>query len=270
MDEAGLPAEHREQGFGDHLETLRKHLFRIIIAIISFSVIAFVFKSYIFDFILLSPQSPDFAFSALLCRLGKAFQTSALCFEKMNFVLINVSVTGQFMLHISVSLIAGVVMAFPYLLWEIWRFIRPALTVVEQTAARGIVFFASVLFFIGLAFGYFIITPLAFSFFGNYVVSNSLENLFTIQSYFSMLTRTCIATGIAFELPLIIYFFSRAGLATPKGLKKYRRHAVIALFLFAALITPADPFSMILVAVPLLLLYEFSILISKNSQPKRH
>jgi sec-independent protein translocase protein TatC len=173
------------------------------------------------------------------------------------------------MLHISVSIASGFVLAFPYILFEVWKFIRPALTVREKSAVRGIIFYASALFFTGLLFGYFIITPLAFSFFGNYIVSESLQNLFSIQSYFSILLKTCIATGIAFELPLIIYFLSRAGIATPAWMKKYRRHAIVILVIFAALITPADPFSMIIVAIPLLLLYEFSVLISKKSQTKR-
>ncbi len=268
-DAPGKQPENREPGFGDHLETLRTHLIRILIYIVIFSTLGFIFKTFIFDHILFKPVSPDFLFSKLLCKFGRLFNSESLCNDNIRFSLINTQVTGQFMLHIGIAVFAGIVLALPLILFEIWKFIRPALTFKEISSVKGIVFYASVLFFIGLLFGYFLITPLIFSFFGSYVVSASLNNLFTIHSYLSVLIQTCIATAIAFELPLIIFFLSKAGITTPEILKKYRRHAIVVLFIFAAIITPADPFSMILVAVPLLLLYEFSIVISKKSQTKQ-
>jgi sec-independent protein translocase protein TatC len=251
-------------GFGEHLEILRKHLIRIIIAVVVFSTLAFLFKTIIFDYILLYPASPDFIFTRILCNLGGLLNTDALCFQEVNFILINISVTGQFMIHITVSIAAGFILAFPYALLETWRFIKPALTHKEKHAVRGFVFYASLLFFTGVLFGYFIITPLALNFFGNYSVSTSLTNQFIIQSYISVIIKSSIATGIAFQLPLVIHILSVAGLATPAGLKKYRKHAIIALFIVAAILTPADPFSMIMVALPLLLLYELSIMVSRK------
>jgi len=250
--------------FGDHLETLRRHLIRALIVFFIFTVLAFIFKNILFDNILFAPQSADFLFNRWLCMLGETLQTSALCIQDMNFKLINTQVTGQFMMHITISLTAGFILSAPYLLYELWKFVKPALTVKEITAVRGIVMYASLLFFTGVMFGYFIITPLGLNFFGNYVISESLQNLFTIQSYISIVNKSCLTTGLAFELPMVIFFLSHAGIVTPAVLKKYRRHAVIILFIAAALLTPADPFSMILVALPLLLLYEFSIGISRR------
>lgn len=268
MSDESFRKDDNESGFSDHLEVLRKHLIRIIISVVLFSIFAFIFKSFLFEKIILYPQSADFPFQKLLCKLGNATQLAGLCLQSMNFELINTRVTGQFMLHIRISVAAGFILSFPYVLFEIWKFVRPALTRKERNALKGIVFYASILFFTGSFFGYFIITPLAYYFFGNYTLSSDLHNLFTIQSYLSMLIKSVLASGIAFELPLIIYFLSLAGVVTPGLLKKYRRHAVVILFIIAAILTPADPFSMILVALPLLLLFELSIMISKKSQPK--
>lgn len=255
--------------FGDHLETLRQHIIRALIVFFILSVIAFVFRNILFDSILFAPQSPDFLFNKWLCRLGQHLNTTDLCIQNMNFILINTQVTGQFMLHITVSITAGFILAAPYLLYELWKFVKPALTEKEIAAVSGIVTYASLLFFLGILFGYFIITPLALNFFGNYIVSENLQNLFTVQSYISIVTKSCLTTGLAFELPMVIFFLSHAGIATPTGLKKYRRHAIVALFIIAALLTPADPFSMILVAIPLLLLYEISIGISQRVYRKK-
>jgi len=258
-----LPEDHfLAPDFGDHLETLRRHLIRALILV-------FIYKNILFDSVLFAPQSADFLFNRWLCRLGEALQTSALCTQDMNFKLINTQVTGQFMLHITISLTAGFILSVPYLLFELWKFVKPALTVKEIKTVRGIVIYASLLFFIGVLFGYYIITPLGLNFFGNYIISESLQNLFTIQSYISIVSKSCLTTGLAFELPMVIFFLSHAGIVTPAVLKKYRRHAIIILFIIAALLTPADPFSMILVALPLLALYEVSIGISKRVYNKQ-
>ncbi len=266
MPEEVITNKNKDPGFSDHLEVLRKHLIRIIIAVVICTIIAFVFKTLIFDTIILFPKSADFPFIKLLCNIGNAINTPSLCLQEMHFVLINTQVTGQFMLHLRISAASGFILSFPYILSEIWKFVKPALTFVEKKAVRGIIVYTSLLFFTGILFGYFVITPLAFFFFGNYTLSNDLQNLFTIHSYLSLLIRSVLTTGIAFELPLIIYFLSMAGLVTPEVLKKYRRHAVIILFIIAAILTPADPFSMILVALPLLLLYESGIFIAKRNQ----
>ncbi len=268
MAEDFFQDEPKESGLGEHLEVLRAHLIRILIVFFFFTVLAFIFKSFIFDFIILKPLSADFPTNSLLCKLERFAKLSGLCIENKNYELINIQVSGQFMLHLTVSLALGFLLAFPYILFEFWKFVRPALTGKEKKAAGGFVIYASLMFFAGVVFGYFIITPMAFNFFENYMVSPVLKNQFIIQSYISMLTRSCLAAGIAFELPLFVYILSHAGLTTPKGMKKYRRHAVVALFIIAAILTPADPLSMFMVAIPLLLLYEFSIGISRRVEKK--
>jgi len=259
--------EEQNLTFGEHLEDFRRHLLRIIAVVFLLAIVCFLAKSIVFDIIILGPLSPDFVFNRWMCSLGEQTGFYALCMQNFDFELINVQVSGQFMLHLTISFAAGFVLSFPYILFELWKFVKPALSNNEIKKARGIVFYTAILFFTGVLFGYFIIAPLAFNFFGSYVLSESLENKFLIQSYISVLWKSALSTGIAFELPLVVYFTSRLGLTTAQGMRKYRRHAIIALFIVAAILTPADPFSMILVAIPLLLLYELSIFIAKrNSQ----
>jgi len=256
--------EQVEMGFLDHLEVLRWHLIRSFMAIIIFAIVAFVFQDYIFDNIILAPKSPNFFTNSVLCRFGSYINAPSLCINSLPFQIINIKMAGQFSTSIMVSVVVGFVVAFPFVFWEIWRFIKPALYSDEKKHARGAVFVSSALFMMGVLFGYYIIIPLTIHFFGSYNVSTQVVNQINLDSYISTFTSVILAAGIIFELPIIIYFLSKAGLITPEFLKKYRKHSLVIILLLAAIITPPDVFSQILVSLPLIILYEVGIVISRR------
>jgi sec-independent protein translocase protein TatC len=252
----------KEMSFLEHLEELRWHIIRSILAIVVLMIVAFIFKNIIFDKIILAPKSPDFITARLLCRLGERLNTAALCINTQQMNLININMSGQLTTHIMVSLVAGLILAFPVVLWEFWLFFKPALKANEARYAKGAVFAASMLFFVGVLFGYFMLAPLSIHFLSSYEISSEVVNQINIRSYISTLTSICLATGVVFELPIITFFLTKIGLVTPSFMRKYRRHAIVVIFIVAAIITPPDVFSQTLVAIPLLLLYEVSIFIS--------
>ncbi len=255
--------EEDKMSFLDHLEILRWHLIRIVVALIITSGLAFVFKRIVFDKIVLAPIYDKFITYQLFCDLSYYLNLGdKLCFAEMKFELINISMAGQFSMHIIVSLVAGVILAFPYFLFEVWRFIKPALKSKERNFARGIVFWGSLLFALGVSFGYYLITPLSVQFLGSYTVSDFVSNQINLRSYISTVTSITLACGLIFQLPIIIYFLAKLGIVTPKLLKAYRRHAVIAVLVLSAIITPPDISSQVLVSLPILLLYEMSIFIA--------
>jgi sec-independent protein translocase protein TatC len=253
-----------EMSFLEHLEELRWHIIRSVIAIMILMIIAFVFKNLIFNTIILSPKNPDFLTNRLLCRLGEAFDIGALCINTKPVNLISIKMAGQLTTHITVSLVAGLILAFPYVLWEFWNFFKPALHNNEQEHARGAVLVTSLLFFIGVLFGYFALAPLSIHFLTTYQVSPDVVNQINIRSYIGTLTSICLATGLVFELPMITYFLTKVGLVTPEFLKKYRKHSIVVIVILAAIITPPDVFSQMLVSIPLLILYEVGIVISRR------
>ena len=256
--------------FLDHLEVLRWHLIRIAIALVLFAILAFLFKSFVFDTLVLAPVYDSFITYRVFCKLSYLLGLAdKLCFESMSFQLINITMAGQFSMHLIVSMVVGIIAAFPYILYEVWSFIKPALEVKERNYARGIVFWGTLLFSTGVAFGYYIISPLSVQFLGSYKVSSLVENQISLRSYITTITTITLSCGLIFQLPIIVYFLSKLGLLTPKLLKTYRRHAIIAVLLLAAIITPPDISSQVLVAMPLLLLYEISIWISRLVQKKR-
>jgi len=252
----------KEMSFLEHLEELRWHIIRSILAIVTLMIVAFIFKNVIFDSIILAPKSPDFITARLLCRLGQYLNTDGLCINTQPLNLINISMSGQLTTHIIVSLVSGLILAFPVVLWEFWKFFKPALKPTEARYAKGAVFAASMLFFIGVAFGYFMLAPLSIHFLSSYEISSEVVNQINIRSYIGTLTSICLATGVVFELPIITFFLTKIGLVTPTFMRKYRKHAIVVIFIIAAIITPPDVFSQTLVAIPLLLLYEVSIFIS--------
>ncbi len=252
-----------------HLEELRWHLIRAIISIIVFALVAFVFKGIIFDEILFKPEEPNFITNRLLCQLGELINSTVLCINSTKLVIINIKMAGQFMTHIKVSLVAGIIVAFPYVFWEIWKFIKPALKSTEKSVTRGAVFWSSLLFILGILFGYFVVTPLSVNFFTTYFVSKDVQNQINLTSYIGIITSVVLAGGVIFELPILIYILSKAGLVTAKFLRKYRRHSIIIVLALSAIITPPDIFSQILVAFPLFFLYEIGIVISKRIEKKR-
>ncbi len=250
--------------FLEHLEVMRWHLLRSIAAIVILALVAFVFKDIVFDTIILAPKEPPFPTNRWLCRLGEILNLQRICINQDPFTLQTVKMAEQFSMHIMVSLVAGIVVAFPYIFWEFWRFIVPALYENEKRTASGAVFYTSLLFILGVLFGYYIIAPLSVNFLGNYRVSESVISAPTLRSYVGTITSVVLAAGIVFQLPILVYFLSRVGLVTPGFLKRYRRHALVLIVTLSAIITPPDVFSQVLVALPLLVLYEIGIAISKR------
>lgn len=251
-----------EMTFLQHLEELRWHLIRAAVAVVAGAIVAFIFKDIIFDKIILAPNNPDFITNRLLCQLSELVKVPALCINQDPVQLISIKMSGQFTTHINISLVAGLILAFPYIFWEFWSFFRPALYEKERKYARGAVSAASLLFMIGILFGYFVITPLSINFLGSYRVSQIVQNQINISSYIGSVTSVALAAGITFELPILVFFLARIGVITPQFMRRYRRHSIIVILTVAAIITPPDIFSLILVAVPLLFLYEVSIFIA--------
>jgi len=259
-----------EMTFLEHLEELRWHIIRSAIAIVMFSILAFIFKNLVFDTILLGPSKSDFWTNRMLCLMGQQLNITGLCINLKPLQLQNTAVAGQFIAHIKISLVVGLVLGFPYMFFEFWRFIKPALYQNERKHASGAVFYIAFLFFLGVAFGYFLITPFSVNFLYNYQVSSLVKNIPTLASYNSLITSIVLASGILFELPVLVYFLSKVGLVTPAFLKRYRKHAVVVILLVAGIITPTpDMFTQLLVGIPMLLLYEIGIFLSRRVEKAR-
>jgi sec-independent protein translocase protein TatC len=261
--------KENEMSFLEHLEVLRWHIIRSLLAIIVVAIIAFIFKDIVFNKIILAPKLPEFVTNRLLCDFGRSINILTLCINTKPLEVISIKMAGQFSMHIMVSLIAGLVVSFPYVFWEFWRFIVPALYSKEKKHARGAVFYSSLLFLLGVLFGYFIIVPLSVNFLGSYSVSEQVTNQINLISYVSTVASVVLAAGIVFELPILVYFLSKAGLITPGFLKKYRKHSLVLILALSAIITPPDIFSQIMVAFPLVILYEIGIGISRRIMRKQ-
>ena len=259
-----------EMTFWEHLDQLRGALWRIVAAILVTSIVAFSFKEVLFDDIILAPKSKTFITYRLLCKLGQWMSTPSLCVDPSNFQLININLAGQFTSHMNISLIAGLILALPYILWELWRFIKPGLTDSEISGSRGAVAITSVLFLLGVFFSYFIVAPLMINFLGGYTVSKDVANQIALTSYVSSITMMTLLMGLLFELPVLILFLTKLGIITPKYLRKYRKHTVIAILVVAGVITPSpDVFSQVVVALPLYFLFELSLFISARIYKKK-
>jgi sec-independent protein translocase protein TatC len=252
----------KEMSFLEHLEELRWHIIRSILAIVGFMIVAFIFKDLLFSTIILGPKNPDFITNRLLCQLGEYLKVPALCINTKTLNLISIKMSGQITTHITAAMVAGIILAFPVILWEFWQFFKPALKPSEARYAKGAVFAASGLFFIGVLFGYFMLAPLSIHFLSSYEISAEVVNQINVRSYIGTLTSICLATGLVFELPIVAFFLTKIGIITPAFMRKYRKHAIVIIFIISAIITPPDVFSQTLVAIPLLILYEVSILIS--------
>ena len=258
-----------EQSFLEHLEVLRWHLIRSAVAVLLFTTLAFIFPNILFDKIIFAAKDPSFATYRFFCWMSETLHFGeALCIDEMPFELMNINMSGQFSTHIISSVIAGFVIAFPYVFWEIWRFVKPALHKSEKKYSRGVVFYTSMLFTLGVLFGYYGVAPLSVQFLGNYQVSSQVANQINLNSYISTVTTVCLANGIVFLLPVLIYFLSKLGLITPTFLRQYRKHALVILMVLAAIITPPDIMSLLVVTFPLMVLYEVSIKVSTKFQEK--
>ena len=256
-------AEEKEMTFLDHLEELRWHIIRSLFAIVLFTIVAFIYAKWIFSNVIFAVADPDFIFFDWMCSIGKFVNMEeTMCVKEIPFKIQSRQMTGQFTMHISASLFIGFVTAFPYVAWEIWRFVKPGLVTKEKKFSRGAVFFISTLFFTGVAFGYFVMSPLAVYFLGNYSISDMISNEFDITSVVSTIITLVFGSGLLFQLPVVVYFLTKIGIVTPSLMRTYRRHAIVIILIVAAIITPPDPFSQTLIGIPLFILYEFSILIS--------
>jgi sec-independent protein translocase protein TatC len=251
-----------EMGFTDHIEALRWHLVRSLIAIILGAIIVFFNIDFVFTHIILGPANNNFISYRILCDFGKMIHVDALCMEPLKIKFQNTELSGQFMMSFSASFMLGFIIAFPYVFWEFWRFVKPALKDAELKYAKGIVFWSTSLFFTGVAFAYFLIAPFTINFFANYQLSPQFENIITIANYYDTMNDLVLGMGIVFELPILVYFLSRVGILTPKLMREKRRFAIVIIMVLAAIITPPDWFSIFLVAVPLVILYEAGILVS--------
>lgn len=249
-------AESDEMTFWDHLDALRASLFRIALVLLVAALGLFVFKDFLFDSVILAPSKEDFF---LYRWIGADFSLS----------LVNIEVTAQFMIHMKMAFLCAIVITFPYLVFKVWQFIAPALYDNEKRKVRNAFLFASVLFYVGITVGYVLIFPLMLNFFADYQVSSDIPNTFSLSSYISLLTSMVLTFGIVFEFPTLVALLSALGILTKETMRKYRRHAICAVVILAAVITPSgDPFSLMVVAVPLYLLYEFSVFICKSDAVK--
>lgn len=262
-----------EMSFLDHLEELRWLLVRSTIAILIMATITFFFSDYIFDVIIFGPTNPNFVTYRFFCDLSHQLGfAESICVTDMPFIIQNTDMEGQVTMLVWTCITAGFILAFPYILWELWKFISPALYQTEKKHAKLFIFVSSLLFFMGVLFGYFVIVPMSVNFFATFKVSEVIKNEFNIQSYVGMIKTSVIACGLFFELPIIIYFLTKLGLVTASFLRKYRKYAVVIVLIVAAIVTPPDVVSQVIVSIPMLLIYEASIIISaiviKNQNKK--
>ncbi len=254
--------------FWDHLDELRWHIMRSLVVVVILAIVAFANRVIIFDYIILAPSNSNFITNRILCRLGDILSMSALCLKDMKLQIISIKMSGQFLTHMYISVVVGFILAFPYVLWEIWRFIKPAMKENERKYSAGGVFISSLLFTTGILFSYFIIVPLTINFLGTYQVSASVYNQISLSSYINTVVSVTFSVGVVFELPILVYFLTKIGILTPDFMKKNRKYMYVIMLILAAIITPPDMFSQILVVMPLIVLYEFSIGVSNRVYKK--
>lgn len=264
--------DSKDMSFVDHLEDLRWTLFRSIVSVGVFGVIAFLNKNFVFETILFGPTRPDFFTYKFLCEIGEKINFNFICIDTINYTVVNLELAGQFMTHVTTSIGIGFIFAFPYLIFEIWRFIKPGLHDLEVKASRSVLFFSAILFFIGVLFGYFVLIPFGINFLSTYNVSSAIQNTFSLSNYIGFISMFVLMSGIMFELPIAVFLLAKIGIVDDTMMIEHRKHAVIVIFIIAAIITPADVGTMIVVAIPIWILYEISIgvaaMVSKNNKKK--
>jgi sec-independent protein translocase protein TatC len=248
--------EEKHMSFLEHLEELRWRLVRAAIAVLVISSVLFIYQEWIMDNLFLSMKKPDFISFRLMC------EWFGVCIDEIPVKMQSMTVGGQFSYGLMMSIMGGIVLSFPFLFYQIWSFVRPGLRQNEQKVVKGLTFYVSGLFFLGIGFGYFLIAPLAIQFFGTYQISSQIENNFTVNSYMSTILSTVFYSGLLFLLPIVAYIFTRLGVITPAFLRKYRKHAIVGVLILAAVITPPDLISQVIVAIPITLLYEVGIFVS--------
>jgi len=251
--------DEKEMGFLDHLEELRWHVVRAGLSVIAFAIVALIFQKEIFEYIIFAPKKPDFITYRVLCAISEA-----TCFSPPELQLITRELGEQFFTGITVSLYFGVVLSFPYIFYEFWKFIKPGLYEKEVRVANRVIGATTFLFLLGICFGYFIIAPFTITFLGGYTLGSQAINSPTLTSYVNYLTMFTLPVGLAFELPVVVYFFAKLGIIGPEIMRKFRREAFLVVFVVAAIITPPDIISQVMIGIPLYILYELSIHVAKR------
>jgi sec-independent protein translocase protein TatC len=260
-----------EMSFFQHLDVLRGHLFKSAIAVTLGAILVAIYKNIIVHKILMGPTYPDFATYTFLCHLGGQLHIGdKLCLSPINIKMISTEVAGQFGVYFNIILIGGFVIAFPYVFWQFWKFVRPALTAKELSNTRGVIFWVSLLFFLGICFGYFVIAPYTINFFSNFSLDDNIDNRWTIGSYFNTIVPLILGSGLAFQLPLVLFFLAKADVVSAKYLRKVRKYAYLIITILAGIVTPPDMLSQIICTVPLVILYEISILLCVKVEKKRN
>jgi sec-independent protein translocase protein TatC len=251
-----------EMSFFDHLDVLRSHLFKSAVAVAAGAVVIAIYNKFIVQRILMGPTHGDFPTYGLLCRLSQKWGLgNKLCMQEIHVRMQSNTVAGQFNVYFNIILIGGFILAFPYVFWQFWKFTKPALKPKELKNTRGVIFYVSLLFFLGVFFGYFVIAPYTINFFANFVLDSNIENIWTIADYFSTIVPLILGAGLAFQLPLVMYFLAKVGVVSAAYLRRVRKYAILIIVVVASIITPPDMLSTIVASVPLVLLYEISILL---------
>ena len=262
--------EKAEMSFIEHLEVLRGHLFRSVLAIAAGAIVFIVYNSFFVREVLMGPTHADFPTYKWLCKLGHAIGLGDnMCMKDIGLKMQSTSVSGQFSMYFTLIFVGGIIVAFPYIFWEFWRFIRPALTKKELSKTRGVIFWVSFLFFLGITFGYFIIAPYTVNFFANFQLDDNIENRWTITSYIDTLVPLILGTGLAFQLPLVMFFLAKVGLMSPDFLRRNRKYAIVIILILAGIITPPDVISQVICTIPLWLLYEISIWLTAKVEKEK-
>ena len=262
--------DEKEMSFFDHLDEIRKRLFYAVISIFLGATLLFIQKDWLFNTILFGPRNKDFISFRVWCKISELIRVEdKLCVKEITYELINTSMMGNFTAHIVVSLVGGLIISFPLIIMQVWAFIKPALKHTEKKAAQGAVSASSTLFFLGVAFGYWGIVPLSLQFLGHYELGDVTARI-GVMSYVKTVATISFATGLIFQLPILIFFLARAGIVTAKGLKKYRKHALVGILVLSAIITPPDITSQIMVSLPVLALYELGIAIARKEEKRRY
>lgn len=268
-EEERLKQQKGEMSFFEHIEELRRHILRSVLAIAVVAIVCFIYIDYIFNRIIFGPRNPDFPTYWLMCKVSNAVGLGdKMCFQPVQFEIITRQLGEVLMQNMYVAFWLGVIGAFPIILWEFWKFIQPGLLENEQKVVRGVVGICSMLFLAGVVFGYFVIAPFSINFLAGYTLEGVVVSP-TLDSYVTYMTMFTIPTGLVFEMPIVIYFLTKIGLVGPAFLRTYRRHAVVVILIVAAIITPPDVVSQTIVAIPLYVLYEISILVSQRERRRQ-
>lgn len=262
--------EKAEMSFIDHLEVLRGHLFRSVVAIAVGAIVFIIYDDFIVKKVLMGPTHADFPTYKWLCKLGHTIGLGEkMCMKEIGLKMQSTSVSGQFSMYFTMIFVGGIILAFPYIFWEFWRFVRPALTKKELSKTRGVIFWVSLLFFSGIMFGYFIIAPYTVNFFATFQLDENIQNIWTITSYIDTLVPLILGTGLAFQLPLVMFFLAKVGLMSPDFLRRNRKYAIVIILILAGIITPPDVISQIICTIPLWILYEISIALTVKVQREK-